>query len=56
MGSPPAVGAMLASSAMLAMVSMKHAHTATVHQMTPAVPPLNRPNQLARIVLAGVSE
>ena len=34
---------MLASSAMLAMVIKKQIHTAMVHQITPAVPPLNKP-------------
>lgn len=43
---PPAVGAMLASSAMEAMVIMKQIHTAMVHHISPAVPPLYRPNQL----------
>lgn len=37
---PPAVGAMLASSAIDAIVTMKQSHTAMVHQISPAVPPL----------------
>lgn len=47
---PPEVGAIDASSAKLIMVIMKQTQTAMVHQIRPAVPPLNRPNQFASSV------
>ncbi len=38
---------MLAISDMDAIIAMTRIQTVMVHQITPAVPPLNRPNELA---------